>query len=257
METWATQDELGKQLGIDAQAVGQLLVVAGLKAGREATDDALDRGLAEPDMTPLGRPFVRWRSEEVLPLLMPLAEQMKAAAATESKAGARRKPAGKQPATGQPASRKSVRGVAGTTFDVVVALHAFAEPNPGPTGWAYVNQETWETTTGGLPNGTDREGELVGALELLDHVAPEAHLLVRSSSENLVRTATMWAPSWRRSGWKMRDGQPPQHLDLLKALMAKIDGRKGRTRFGLGAPDDELIMAAAQAAVVAARGQTA
>ena len=255
METWANQDELGKQLGIDAQAVGELLVAAGLKVGREATDDALDRGLAEPDITPLGRPFVRWRSEEVLPLLEPLAEQMKAAAATEAKTG-RRRSAPKQPAAGQPAPRQSVRGVAGTTFDVVVALHAVADPNPGPTGWAYVNQETWEATTGGLPNGTDREGELVGALELLEHVAPEAHLLVRSSSEYLVKTATMWAPSWRRSGWKKRDGQPPQHLDLLQALMAKIDGRKGRTRFGLGASDDELIMAAAQAAVEAARSQT-
>ena len=253
METWANQDELGRQLGIDAQAVGELLVAAGLKTGREATDDALDRGLAAPDITPLGRPFVRWRAEEVLPLLEPLAEQLKAAAATGAKVGGRRGSAPKQPATAGPAPRQSVRGVAGTTFDVVVALHAVADPNPGPTGWAYVNQETWETTTGGLPDGTDREGELVGALELLEQVAPEAHLLVRSSSEYLVRTATVWAPSWRRSGWKKRDGQPPQHLDLLKALMAKIDGRKGRTRFGLGASDDELIMAAAQAAGEAAR----
>ncbi|WP_052436428.1 RNase H family protein [Georgenia sp. SUBG003] len=248
METWANQDELGRQLGIDAQSVGDLLVAAGLKVGRQATDDALDRGLAEPDVSPLGRPFVRWRAEEVLPLLEPLAEQLKASPARrEPESAPRRRPASKQAAP-----KPSVQ-VPGTTFDVVVALHAYAAPSPGPTGWAYVNQETRETTSGGLPDATDREGELVAALHLLDHLAPDAHLLVRSSSEPLVKTATVWAPTWRRNGWKKRDGQEPPHVDLVKELFAKIEARKGRTRFGLGASDDELILAAAQAAVVAAR----
>lgn len=243
METWVNQDELGKQLGIDAQSVGELLVAAGLKVDRQATDDALARGLAAPGISPLGRPLVRWRADEVLPLIEPLARRMKAApAGIEPKAGERRRSASKRP----------VRGP-GTTFDVVVALHAVADPNPGPTGWAYVNQETWEATSGGLSNGTDREGELVAALHLLDHLAPDAHLLVRSASEYLVKTATVWAPTWRRNGWKKRDGQTPQHLGLIKPLIAKMEERKGRTRFGQGASDDELIMAAAQAAVEAAR----
>jgi len=250
LETWATQDELGKQLEIDAQSVGELLVTAGLKAGREATDDALARGLAEPDISPLGRPFVRWRAAEVLPLLEPLARRMAEAAKNEPEAGKRRRSAPKQAAQSQ-----VVRGT-GMTFDVVVALHAVADPNPGPTGWAYVNQENWEPTSGVLPNGTDREGELVAALHLLDHSAPEAHLLVRSASEYLVKTATVWAPTWRRNGWKKRDGQTPEHLELVKQLIAEMERRKGRTRFGQGAADDELIMAAAQRAREAARAMT-
>jgi ribonuclease HI len=246
LETWATQDELGKQLGIDAQSVGELLVTVGLKAGRQATDDALARGLAEPDISPLGRPFVRWRADEVLPLLEPAARRMaEAPAKSEPEAGRRRRSAPKQAA-----QRQVVRG-AGTAFDVVVALHAVADPNPGPTGWAYVNQETWEVTSEGLSSGTDTEGELVAALHLLDQLAPDAHVLVRSSSEYVVKTATVWAPAWRRNGWKQRDGQTPQHLDLIKQLIAKIEDRKGRTRFAQGTSDDELIMAAAQAAEAA------
>jgi ribonuclease HI len=244
VETWANQDELGKQLGIDAQAVGALLEAAGLKDGREATDDALDRGLAEPGTSPLGRPFLRWRAADVLPLIEPLAQQMKAAPApSEPRAAARRRSVPKEPVQMQ-----------GTTFDVVVALHAVAEPNPGPTGWAYVNQETRQTTSGGLPSGSDVAGELVAALHLLDHTASDAHVLVRSASEHLVKTATVWAPRWRRNGWKKRDGQTPENVDLIEPLLAKIDARAGRTRFGLGAADDELIAAAARAAVEAARG---
>jgi ribonuclease HI len=242
VETWANQDELGRQLGIDAQAVGELLVAAGLKEGREATDDALDRGLAEPGISPLGRPLVRWRAAEVLALLEPLARRMEAAPApTEPRAAARRR------------SAKEPVQVQGTTFDVVVALHAVAEPSHGPTGWAYVNQETRQTTSGGLPNGTDRVGELVAALHLLEHSSPDAHVLVRSASEYLVKTATVWAPRWRRNGWKKRDGQSPENVDLLEPLLAKIDERAGRTRFGLGAADDALIVVAAQAALEAAR----
>jgi hypothetical protein len=48
VEDWSTQAELGERLGIDAQAVGELLIAAGLKDGRHATDDARDRGLAHP-----------------------------------------------------------------------------------------------------------------------------------------------------------------------------------------------------------------
>jgi len=252
METWANQDELGRQLGIDAQSVGDLLVAAGLKVGREATDEALDRGLAEPGVTPLGRPFVRWRAEDVLPLIEPLAQRLKAAPASNQP----KEQAGRRSAPKQPALKQPVRGVSGTTFDVVVALHAFSEPSSGPTGWAYVNQETWESTSGGVAEASEEEAELVAALHLLDHVPSDAHLLVRSSSEHLVKTATVWAPTWRRNGWKKRDGQTPQHVDLVKQLVSRIDARKGRTRFGLGAPDDGLIIAAAQAAVEASRQES-
>lgn len=251
MEQWATQDELGKQLGIDAQAVGDLLAAAGLKEGRHASDDALDRGLAEPGTSPLGRPFVRWRAEAVLPVIEPLARRLAAAPAkSEAEAGKRGRAAPRQAA-----QRQVVRG-AGTTFDVVVALHAVADPNPGPTGWAYVNQETWEPTSGGLPNGTDREGELVAALHLLDHSAPGAHLLVRSASEYLVKTATVWAPTWRRNGWKKRDGERPENLDLIEPLLGKIEKRAGRVRFGLADIVDEFVVAAAQRAREAAREMT-
>lgn len=252
METWANQDELGKQLGIDAQSVGELLVAAGLKVGRQATDDALARGLAEPGVSPLGRPFVRWRADDVLPLLEPLAQRLQAAPPASGSDASPRRSAPKRGASKQPAPTRPVRGT-GTTFGVVAGLHAVAEPDPGPTGWAYVDQETWKVTSGSLPDGTDREGELVAALHLLDHVAPDAHVLVRSASEYLVKTATVWAPTWRRNGWKKRDGHTPEHLELVKELVAKMEGRKGRTRFGQGAPDDELLMAAAQTALEAAR----
>lgn len=247
METWASQDELGKELGIDAQAVGGLLEAAGLKVGREASDEALERGLARPGTSPLGRPLVRWHASEVLPVLEPLVQRLAAAPAPqepkETRTGTRRRTA----------APKETPQVQGTTFDVVVALHAVAEQDAGSTGWAYVDQRTRETTSGVVPEGTETAAELVAALHLLEHSAPGAHLLVRSASEDLVKTATLWGPRWRRNGWRKRDGQTPDNVDLIEPLLARIEERSGRTRFGLGTADDQLILAAARAAVAAAR----
>jgi ribonuclease HI len=243
VEDWSTQAELGERLGIDAQMVGDLLVAAGLKVGRQATDDALRRGLAAPDTSALGRPFVRWRAGEVLPLIEPLVRRGEAPVPSQEPARA--------------GSRVlsvvgSVQGP-GTTFNLVVALQAVAEPNPGPTGWAYLNQETRTSASGALPYGTDEEGELAATIHLLDRSPAGAHLLIRSASEYLVKTATLWAPNWKRNGWKQRNGDTPRNLDLIKQLFATIEERPGRTRFGHAAADDQFVMAAAQMAAEAAR----
>ena len=211
MEEWATQDELGTQLGIDAQVVGELLAAAGLKVGRQATEDALARGLAAPGTSPLGRPFVRWRAVEVLALLQPLAQQVPVPAETTPAARPRRRATPARPAQGP-----------GTTFGAVLAVHAVADPDTGATGWAYVDQRTGGATTGALPSGTGTAGELVAVLHLLDGSPPDSHLLVRSASEDLVRTATVWGATWRRNGWRMRDGRRPENVDLVETLLTAI-----------------------------------
>src|SRR3954470_206594 len=93
VEDWSTQAELGERLGIDAQAVGELLVAAGLKVGRQATDEAMRRGLAAPGTSALGRPFVRWRAGEVLPLIEPLARRGEAPVPGQEPARTRRRTA--------------------------------------------------------------------------------------------------------------------------------------------------------------------
>jgi ribonuclease HI len=257
VETWATQEELGRRLGVDTQAAGELLVTAGLKVGREATPDALARGLAAPDVSPLGRPFVRWQAAEVLPLLEPLARRLEAAptvpAARQSRTPAKRRPAAtRAPATRPPAAAP----VAGTTFDAVIAVHAVADPDPGPTGWAYMNQRTRVTTTGAMPYATGKEGELRAVLHLLDHAPSEAHLLIRTDSEHLVKVATVWGPTWQRNGWKQRDGQRPENLDLVEPLLTTIAKRAGRARFGLADSGDEFIVAATRSALEAAHQES-
>ena len=252
MENWATQEELGRRLGVDTQAAGELLVTAGLKVGREATPDALARGLAAPDVSPLGRPFLRWQTAEVLPLLEPLARRLEAAPAAPA-ARQSRTPAKRRPAASRPAATAQV---AGTTFDAVIAVHAVADPDPGPTGWAYMNQRTRVTTTGAMPYATGKEGELLAVLHLLDHSPSEAHLLIRTDSEHLVRTATVWGPTWQRNGWKQRDGQRPENLDLVEPLLTTIAKRAGRARFGLADSGDEFIVAATRSALEAAHQES-
>ncbi|WP_447925342.1 RNase H family protein [Georgenia muralis] len=253
METWATQEEIGRRLGVDTQAAGELLVTAGLKVGREASPDALARGLAAPDVSPLGRPFLRWQAAEVLPLLEPLVRRLEAAP-TVPATGRSRTSARGRPAAGRPPATRSTAPapVVGTTFDAVIAVHAVADPDPGPTGWAYTDQHTRITTTGATPHATQRRGELLAVLHLLDHSPSEAHLLIRTDSEHLVRTATVWGPTWQRNGWRQRDGQRPENLDLVEPLLTTIAKRAGRARFGLADTGDPFVVLATRSALEAA-----
>jgi ribonuclease HI len=66
---WATQTELGAELGLSSIAVGRRLESIGLRADKQATQAALDDGLAKARKMKTGATFYVWHSGKVLPLL--------------------------------------------------------------------------------------------------------------------------------------------------------------------------------------------
>ncbi len=66
---WATQTEIGAELGLSSIAVGKRLERLGLRADKQATQVALDDGLAKARTMKTGTTFYVWHSAKVTPLL--------------------------------------------------------------------------------------------------------------------------------------------------------------------------------------------
>ncbi|PYG01093.1 Ribonuclease HI [Georgenia satyanarayanai] len=202
MAAWSTQTQLGKQLGLDARQVGTRLTELGLKSGSTATESAVSRGLAKKTAMRDGTEFYVWSTAEVLALL----------------GGPRETATTVTPATTDHSA-----------FDLVYATDGSAIRNPGPTGWAWVNQRTGETGAGGLSHGTNNIGELLALRYALEHAGPDGDLLVRADSKYVINIATTWGRGWQRRGWKKADGKVPENLEIVQTIIALIDARTGRT----------------------------
>lgn len=202
MAAWSTQTQLGKQVGLDARQVGTRLTELGLKSGSTATETAVSQGLAKKTTMRDGTEFYVWSTSEVLALL----------------GGPR------ETAPTAPAATKDY-----SAFDHVYATDGSAIRNPGPTGWAWVNQRTGETGAGGLSHGTNNIGELLALRYALEHAGPDGDLLVRADSQYVINIATTWGRGWQRRGWKKADGKVPENLEIVQTIITLIDARTGRT----------------------------
>ncbi|WP_152192760.1 ribonuclease H family protein [Georgenia satyanarayanai] len=231
MAAWSTQTQLGKQVGLDARQVGARLTELGLKSGSTATETAVAQGLAKKTTMRDGTEFYVWSTAEVLALL---------GGPTETAP------------TAPPATKDS------SAFDHVYATDGSAIRNPGPTGWAWVNQRTGETGAGGLSHGTNNIGELLALRYALEDAGPDGDLLVRADSQYVINIATTWGRGWQRRGWKKADGKVPENLEIVQTILALLDARAGRTELEWvkgHAGDtyneivDQLANAAARAAV--------
>lgn len=114
-------------------------------------------------------------------------------------------------------------------YDHVIATDGACSGNPGPGGWAWVEQLTGTHESGGAPHTTNNIMELTALLRGLDYVGPEGRLLIRCDSQYVINVVTKWAPQWRRKGWKKADGKPVKNRELIEQLLSLYEGRKGHT----------------------------
>ncbi|MHB1064595.1 MAG: RNase H family protein [Georgenia sp.] len=209
-KTWSTQTELGKAFGLTAREIGTHLSALGIKDGPRATDRAVADELAKDAKLRDGTVFYVWHTERVGELL---------------------RSRGLAPTPGASTTRGATPPRDHAGYGKVVATDGSALGNPGPTGWAWVDQTTGETGTGGLAHGTNNIGELLALLEALRHAGPDVDLLVRADSQYVINIATTWGRSWQKRGWRKGDGKPPENLELVQAILAELDARSGRTDF--------------------------
>ena len=223
-KSWSTHTELGKMFALTARQIGSHLTELGLKDGPRAAGGAVADGLAQDAKLRDGTVFYVWHTERVGALL-----DGRGLARSTAPPGA----AGAATADGRGRGAATSTAPARATGDYgkVVATDGSALGNPGPTGWAWVDQTTGETGAGGLEHGTNNIGELLALLEALRHAGPEVDLLVRADSQYVINIATKWAKGWKRRGWLKGDGKVPENLAIVQAIDAALDSRTGRCDF--------------------------
>ncbi len=102
--------------------------------------------------------------------------------------------------------------------------------NPGPAGWAWVDQYGHYHSSG-LANGTNNIAELRAVLDaLLDH-HDLAHLVIQIDSTYARDCSTTWRAGWQRNGMRNSKRQPVKNAGIIEAIWAALDARAGTVEF--------------------------
>ncbi|MDY5132699.1 ribonuclease H family protein [Actinotignum urinale] len=122
-------------------------------------------------------------------------------------------------------------GGAFTGYDIVVATDGACKGNPGPGGWAWVNQLTGEYASGGSKYTTNNIMELTALINALETLDKRGRMLIRADSQYVINIVTKWARGWKAKGWKTASKKPVANKELVERLMAAYDARTGVTEF--------------------------
>lgn len=101
-----------------------------------------------------------------------------------------------------------------------------ARPNPGPGGWGLVWVEEGKIIKeerGASPDTTNNRMELTGLITALKLIPPDKKITIYTDSELCVKTANIWAASWKAKGWKKSSG-PIKNLEMVQEMYSlKLD----------------------------------
>lgn len=114
--------------------------------------------------------------------------------------------------------------------EVLVGCDGSCLKNPGgATGWAWVASDgRWASAS--QPSGTNQIAELWGVLSVLRDF-PDNPLAIQIDSEYAKKAATVWRESWKRNGWKNREGKKVSNLNLILAIDRQMSVREHPVRF--------------------------
>jgi ribonuclease HI len=102
--------------------------------------------------------------------------------------------------------------------------------NPGPCGWAWVDQHG-EYHASGQSQGTNNIAELMAVLSALQDHPGVAHLVIQTDSTYARDCSTKWRAGWERNGMRNSKKQPVANADIIQAIWAALDSRVGSVQF--------------------------
>ena len=134
--------------------------------------------------------------------------------------------------------------------------------NPGPGGWAYILRHPAsgkeKEGAGGLALTTNNQMELQAVIEGLAALNSKSRVELVTDSVYVAKGSSEWLPSWKRNGWKRREGgklKPLKNEDqwrrldeLLAQHVVTFTVIKGHSGHPENERCDELAVAAARAA---------
>jgi ribonuclease HI len=145
---------------------------------------------------------------------------------------------------------------------LTVATDGACSGNPGPAGWAWVDEHgTWRN--GGLLRATNQVGELLGLLHAVRDHHHVRHLNIEIDSIYALNTYKTWMDAHAARGWTTQAKKPTSNREIIEEMRAARDARRAagqppvhlvkvkghaRGRFPLNdAADDRATAASAQA----------
>jgi ribonuclease HI len=114
--------------------------------------------------------------------------------------------------------------------DVLAFSDGGCRGNPGgPGAWAFllIDPATLRAREGAaaLPETTNNRMELLAVIEALSAIrSGTKRVIVHSDSKYVINCATRWLGTWKKLGWRRREG-PLKNVDLLMRLDALLAHR--------------------------------
>jgi ribonuclease HI len=102
--------------------------------------------------------------------------------------------------------------------------------NPGPAGWAWVDQHGAYHASG-LAAGTNNIAELRAVLDALRDHPDVAHLVIQIDSTYARDCSTTWRAGWQRNGMRNSKKEPVKNAEIVQAIWAALDSRGGTVEF--------------------------
>jgi ribonuclease HI len=117
-----------------------------------------------------------------------------------------------------------------TDASLTVGTDGASMGNPGPTGWAWVD-EHGSYHSSGQAGGTNNIAELRAVLDALRDHPHVAHLVIQIDSTYARDCSTIWRAGWQRNGMRNSKKEPVKNAEIVKAIWAALDARAGTVEF--------------------------
>src|SRR5665647_449732 len=108
---------------------------------------------------------------------------------------------------------------------LIVVTDGACSGNPGPAGWAWVDQHgTWRS--GGLMRGTNQVAELLAVLHAVRDHMHVRELTVEIDSAYAMKTYMEWMDPAARRGWTTQAGKPTSNVEVIMDMMRARNARR-------------------------------
>ena len=102
--------------------------------------------------------------------------------------------------------------------------------NPGPAGWAWVDQHG-SYHSSGQAAGTNNIAELRAVLDALQDHPDVGHLVIQIDSTYARDCSITWRAGWQRNGMRNSKRQPVANASIVTAIWDALDSREGTVEF--------------------------
>ncbi len=113
-----------------------------------------------------------------------------------------------------------------------------ASPNPGPGGWAVIDDQGQPVALGRESHSTNIRMEAMALLRALE-LAEGRPSQIFTDSQFWINDLTKWAPTWQANNWTKKKGEI-KNLDLVKALYQVYNQSEVTLIWVRGHNDNEL-----------------